>query len=111
MNKQVNKAFNLINRLSKMELGCSPSVGLMDNIVLEAREAIEEFYTLEKPKEPVVEAHIDISPGSDKRCCENCKSFTKFGVHLGFCSEKEATRMDNRTCKKFELQIEKREEL
>ena len=58
-----------------------------------------------------IKSRIDISPGKDKTCCQNCKSFNKIGVHLGFCSEKKKTRMDNQTCKKFELETEKREEL
>lgn len=66
---------------------------------------------MKKPINKAIEVHIDISPGSDKRCCENCKSFFKFGVHLGFCSEKNTEKMDNQKCKKFELQTEKREEL
>lgn len=55
--------------------------------------------------------HIDISPSKDKRWCQNCKSFGKFGVHLGYCIEKKTEKMDNQKCKKFELQTEKREEL
>ena len=46
--------------------------------------------------------HIDISPSKDKRCCQNCKSFGKFGVHLGYCIEKKTEKMDNQKCKKFE---------
>ena len=55
--------------------------------------------------------HIDISPSKEKKCCQNCKSFGKFGVHLGYCIKKKTERMDNQTCKKFELQIGKIEYL
>ena len=55
--------------------------------------------------------HIDISPSKEKRCCQNCKSFGKFGVHLGYCIKKKTEKMDNQTCKKFELQTEEMEDL
>ena len=66
---------------------------------------------MKKPVNNTVEVHIDISPGKDKTCCQNCKSFSKFGVHLGYCSEKNTEKMDNQACKKFELEIEEREDL
>lgn len=50
--------------------------------------------------------HIDVSPNKDKRCCQNCISFNKFGVHLGYCIEKETEMMDYQKCKKFEKETE-----
>ena len=55
--------------------------------------------------------NIDISPSKEKRCCQNCKSFDKFGVHLGYCIEKHTEKLDTQKCKKFELQTIKSEEL
>lgn len=48
--------------------------------------------------------HIDISPGKENRCCNNCKSFGKFGVHLGYCTEKKTEMLDKQKCKKFQVQ-------
>lgn len=49
--------------------------------------------------------HIDISPNKKRKVCQNCKYFSKWGVHMGVCSKPKARiadRMDNETCKKFE---------
>ena len=46
--------------------------------------------------------HIDISPGQEKKCCQNCKKFCKFGVHLGYCLVKNIDMLDKQRCKKFE---------
>lgn len=49
-----------------------------------------------------VVAHIDISPDKEKLCCQNCKSFDKLGVHLGYCLTKRTEMLDTQKCKKFE---------
>lgn len=43
MKKTQNKAYKFIKKMAKMETGCGPSIGFMDQLVLEAREAIKEF--------------------------------------------------------------------
>lgn len=55
--------------------------------------------------------YMDIVPSSDKKCCQNCRSFRKFGVHSGYCINKKTEKLDNQKCKKFELQTEIREDL
>jgi len=53
----------------------------------------------------LINVHIDISPSKEKRVCQNCKLFSKWGVHLGYCSKLKARiteRLDWETCKKFE---------
>ena len=49
--------------------------------------------------------HIDISPSKEKRVCQNCISFMKFGVHLGVCfnRKKFTEKLDNQTCNRFEF--------
>ena len=46
--------------------------------------------------------HIDISPGKEKKCCQNRNCFTKYGVHLGYCILKNTEKMDIQKCKDFE---------
>lgn len=51
--------------------------------------------------------HIDISPSKEKKVCQNCKYFVKWGVHLGTCCRIGARiidRLDNEKCKKFEYE-------
>ena len=55
--------------------------------------------------------HIDISPNKNQKCCQNCKYFSKFGVHLGFCNDKNKEMLDNQKCKKFEFETKIKEEL
>jgi len=47
---------------------------------------------------------IEISPSKDKKFCQNCKHFDKWGVHAGICcvDNKGYNKMDWQTCKKFE---------
>jgi len=45
---------------------------------------------------------IDVSPGKDKKCCQNCIQFGKFGVHLGWCAIKETEMLDSQKCRHFE---------
>ena len=49
--------------------------------------------------------HIDISPSKEKKCCQNCGYFSKWGVHLGICNkgEKGVEKMDYQRCRKFDL--------
>jgi len=50
------------------------------------------------------QSFIDISPSKEKKVCENCKHFSKWGVHTGTCynRKKATTKGDYQTCKKFE---------
>ena len=50
--------------------------------------------------------HIDISPGKEKKCCENCYYFSKYGVHLGYCVKKEKDMLDKQSCKLFKKDID-----
>ena len=49
----------------------------------------------------IIVHHLDISPNKNKKCCQNCKSFDKFGVHTGFCILKEKEKLDINKCKNF----------
>ena len=55
--------------------------------------------------------NIDISPNKNQKCCQNCKSFSKFGVHLGYCILKNTEKLDNQKCKMFEFETKIKEEL
>jgi hypothetical protein len=48
--------------------------------------------------------HIDISPKKDIKCCQNCKSFVKFGVHLGYCTISFKDKLDSQKCKNFSFE-------
>lgn len=47
--------------------------------------------------------NIDISPSRNKKVCQNCTHFSKYGVHLGYCSVKNGDKLDNQRCNKFEF--------
>ena len=51
--------------------------------------------------------HMDISPAANKKCCQNCKEFNKFGVHLGYCCRKGKEKLDTERCKFFEFKTKK----
>ena len=53
-----------------------------------------------------VYSFTDISPSKEKKVCQNCKYFSKWGVHAGNCCHPKikppTNRMDSCTCNKFE---------
>jgi hypothetical protein len=44
---------------------------------------------------------IETSPPKTVKCCQNCKHFVRFGVHLGHCCYQETERLDREKCKDF----------
>ena len=44
---------------------------------------------------------MDVSPNKKKKVCQNCTHFTKYGVHLGYCSIKNGDKLDHQKCNKF----------
>ena len=52
---------------------------------------------------------LDISPAKDKKVCQNCEYFYKFGVHLGICHNRKhhTEKLDHQTCNRFEFEIKK----
>jgi hypothetical protein len=54
---------------------------------------------------------IDISPKKTAKCCQNCKSFGKYGVHLGYCILNNKEMLDNQKCNKFEFEPNKKDDL
>lgn len=52
-----------------------------------------------------MKTYIDISPSKNKKVCQNCNHFEKFGVHLGVClnRKKYTEKLDTQTCNKFDF--------
>lgn len=55
-----------------------------------------------------IQIFIDISPSKDKKVCNNCLYFFKWGVASGNCLHPKHARgitnkIDSQTCKKFEF--------
>lgn len=48
--------------------------------------------------------NLDCSPNKFQKVCQNCIYFSKWGVHLGTCSNRKkfTEKMDNQTCNRFE---------
>ena len=46
--------------------------------------------------------HLVVYPRKGTKTCQNCCSFNKFGVHLGYCLLKEDVKLDRNRCKNFE---------
>lgn len=52
-----------------------------------------------------IRTFIDIAPSKEKKVCDNCNHFFKWGVSTGMCLNRKSCvpdKLDTQTCKKFE---------
>jgi uncharacterized paraquat-inducible protein A len=75
----MKKVEKFLKHISKLEVGSAPSVGYFEQIILEARESLEEFEQLRQHN--VEQSELLVCP-----CCGSDKTYKTDAVHCSRCA-------------------------